>query len=445
MDAVTAADFQAVLARAYLDDGGFDQADVAQRSLDWRPYDALIAAQNYTTITSRRDGCMSAIEPIVELMPSLGWSRRMSRAPAVRGSVALPAFADTKALSGTLFIQLNDNAGIADIAAPVVVPVAFAAGTYTARDVAKGIHDELFARGIGQAGAFPDGTVVVESRVNGLAGSVRIPAPGTGTAGADQTLVRALIAPNAELFDRGYPGAGSGAPLAALPNGGRSRPGAAAASATWVFQSGAGGPTTVPINIAAGQPLTEVQRAVDSALATVAGGRIGLCMIGSDETLYVEQTGPAALMLTVNGVAPPDVVQPANPGDTPEIREDPAVGLRFTVTPRTIRYSRDRFGNGVEGEFDDCGWVRIPMTINGGFTAGLRFPGGLYWTAIRNDGAKTREYHPSGDMIIAAGVDPADATRAFVHRPRYWISLTNGRTLGIVRLTSGEFLVEMLV
>jgi murein DD-endopeptidase MepM/ murein hydrolase activator NlpD len=445
MDAVTAADFQAVLARAYLDDGGFDQADVAQRSLDWRPYDALIAAQNYTTITSRRDGCMSAIEPIVELMPSLGWSRRMSRAPAVRGSVALPAFADTKALSGTLFIQLNDNAGIADIAAPVVVPVAFAAGTYTARDVAKGIHDELFARGIGQAGAFPDGTVVVESRVNGLAGSVRIPAPGTGTAGADQTLVRALIAPNAELFDRGYPGAGSGAPLAALPNGGRSRPGAAAASATWVFQSGAGGPTTVPINIAAGQPLTEVQRAVDSALATVAGGRIGLCMIGSDETLYVEQTGPAALMLTVNGVAPPDVVQPANPGDTPEIREDPAVGLRFTVTPRTIRYSRDRFGNGVEGEFDDCGWVRIPMTINGGFTAGLRFPGGLYWTAIRNDGAKTREYHPSGDMIIAAGVDPADATRAFVHRARYWISLTNGRTLGIVRLTSGEFLVEMLV
>ena len=103
----------------------------------------------------------------------------------MRGSVALPAFTNTKQLNGTLFIQLNDNATIADIAAPVVVPVAFAAGTYSARDVARRIHDELFARGIGQAGAFPDGTVVVESRVNGLAGSVRIPAPGTGTAGAE--------------------------------------------------------------------------------------------------------------------------------------------------------------------------------------------------------------------------------------------------------------------
>ena len=160
---------------------------------------------------------------------------------------------------------------------------------------------------------------------------------------------------------------------------------------------------------------------------------------------YVEQAGPNPLMLTVNGVAPPDVVQPANPGDTPELREDPAIGLRFTVTPRTIRYSRDRLGNGVEGDFDDCGWVRIPMTIAGAFTAGLRFPGGRFWTAIRNDGAKTRDYHPSGDMIISGGVDPADATRAFVHRARYWVGSTNGQTLGIVRLASGEFLVEMLL
>jgi hypothetical protein len=444
MDAVAAADFQGLLARAFLDDGGgSDRATMGSRALDARSYDALINTQNFTTITSGRDGCMSSIEPIVDLMPSLGWSRRMSRAPAVRGSVALPPFIVTRQLNGTLFIQLNDNAGIADIAAPVVVPVVFAAGPYTARDVARRIHDELFARGIGQAGAFPDGTVVVESRVDGLAGSVRIPAPGTGIVGNDQALLQVLIGPSAELFGRGYPGAGSGGPLAPLPNGARSGFDAAAAAATWVFQSGAA--STVPINITAGQSLAQIQQAVDSALATVAGGRIGLCMLGADGTLYVEQTGPNPLMLTVNGVAPPDVVLPEKPGETPELRPDPAIGLRFTVTPRTVRYSRDRFGNGVEAEFDDCGWVRIPMLASGALANNLRFPGGRYWTAIRNDAAKAREYHPSGDMIISGGVDPADPTRAFAHRTRYWISMTDSRTLGIVRNTSGEFLVEMLV
>jgi hypothetical protein len=442
MDAVSAADLQSVLARANLDDGGTDASVRGQRTLDWRPYDALGPPPAYTTITSRRDGCISAIEPVVDLAPPLRLARSLARGPAVRGSVALPAFVGTRNLSGTLSIQLNDNPGVTDIAAPVVVSVTFPAGSYSAREVARRIHEELWARGIGQAGAYPDGTVVIESRVNGLAGTVRIPAPGTGSSGADETLLRELIGTAPHLFGRGYPGAGFLGPLGNLRNGGRSRPGNASAAATWVFQAGA--VATAPINITAGQPLSDIQRAVDSALAAAPGGRIGICVIGPDDTLHIEQTGPVDLVLIVDG-APPPMVQPQNPGETAERREDPAVGLRFTRNPRTVRYSRDRIGNAVEAEFDDCGWVRIPIHTQTGATGpSLYFPGGLYWTAIRNDGAKTREYHPSGDMIISGGVDPADASLAFVHQARYWMGMDVGQTLRIVRNSSGEFLVEVL-
>jgi hypothetical protein len=401
----------------------------------------------FTRIASRRDGCISAIEPIVENIAPLGLSRALERAPAVRGSVALPAFAAPKALEGTLSIQLNDNGAIADIAAPVVVPVAFAAATYSARDVARRIHDELWARGIGQAAAYPDGTVVIESGVNGLAGSVRIPAPGTGTAGADRTLLQNLIGPAAELFGRGYPGVGFNGPLRRLRNGGRSRQGNATADATWVFQSGAAGPSTAAIAITSGQTLADIQRAVDAALASVAGRRIGMCLLGPDDTLYVEQVGPNDLMLRINGYAgtDADLIPANNPGETPEWRPDPAIGLRFTNIPRTVRYARDRFGNRNEGEFDDCGWARIPLHTQFGTTGGsLAFPGGVYWTALRTDGSKTRDFDSTGEMIASGGVDPADATRAFVHRARYWIGTDGGQPLRIVRHSSGEFLLEVL-
>jgi hypothetical protein len=448
MNTVTPNEFRAILERAYISQAG-DEARYSTRELDFRAYEAVGTAPSFATIRSNRGGCISHLDTVIDLAPSLGLSRSFERAPALRAAVVLPAFDGQKTLSGTLHIQFNDNTGSADLDPPAVVSVTFPSDDYAPADVARLIHNEIFARGFGQAGAYPDGTVVIETHVPGLAGTVRIPAPGTATSDPDQSLFRDLFGDTTERFERGWPGIGFGS----VRHGLRSLPGNARGAAVWVFS--AGPVSTAPIGVSTGASLAALRTQIDDALAAAPGGRIGLCALGTDGTLYVE-SGPVPLTLAIDG-QPWAVRLRERPGETPELKEEPAVGFRLTHVPRTIRYARDRFGNLVESEFEDAQWVRLPAARDTGMPVGsLWFPSGFYWTAIRADASKTTDYDDTGRMIISGGVHPDDASRFFVHRARYWMGLDHwdgrenggtlhiGQMLRIVRRSTGEFMLEVL-
>jgi len=442
LGAVTADEFKELLLHAYI--AANPAADSSYRdtaNCNWRAYEITQTASQSLKIRSGRDGCMSSVIPVIDFAPSLSLRRDLERAPAARAAVALPPLTGSKNLTGTLTFQFNDNPGLAGAPVAVNVPVTFPAGSYDAREVARRIHDELFGRGIGQAAAYPDGTVVIETRTPGLTGTVRVPAPGTGTSGADQSLLRELIGAASELFARGWPGVADRGAGMGLKPGFRSRPGPARTATKWKFEANTRGTST--IEISAGQGLTEIQRKVDEALAAVPAGRIGWCVLGPDETLYIEATG-SALSLLVDG-NPLAVKQPEKPGDTPERAEEPALGLRKTDEIRTLRFARDRIGRGRAEDVADAGWLRVPATSDGiPHSTLLAFPYGCYWIAVRPDAAKTRDYDATGDMVISGGQDPHSLDSHFVHRARYWVSFDGGQPLRIVKTSSGEFLLEVL-
>ncbi len=446
LEAVALADMQSVLQDAFLAEiPAADQADRGSRTLNWQAYEVPPATVPASfTLTSQRSGCLSAVELIYDEAPSLALGRGFERGPAARGSVALPAFAGTKTLpEGTLWIELNDTAAVADLAPTEVVGVEFAAGDLTAEQVAERIHEVLFGRGAGQAAAYADGTVVVETAVPGLAGSVRIPAPGAAPSAADQALADALVGAGTVLEGRGWPGAGVPGTTTLSP-GYRSRPEPARAAAQWTLSDGT---TTVTVNVAAGQSLEEVQGVVESALAA-APARIAVCLMGTDGTLYIEGTG-AQLDLTVDGAALAVTdVDPKRPGTTPERAEEPALGLRRTDETRTYRFLRDRGGDGVVAEMDDLGWLRVPANISTDAAPGApsspTFVPGRHLMAVRPDAAKATGYDAGGEMIAAAGTDPADDQHHLVHRARYWIGFQDGRPLRLARLADGTVLVDLL-
>jgi hypothetical protein len=291
---------------------------------------------------------------------------------------------------------------------------------------------------------------VVETLVNGLAGSVRIPAPGTGISGDDQALRSALLgSPTTELIGRGWPGVGFAGVDNGLRPGFRSRQSAARSAAQWVFgitPSGATAPVlTSAINIAAGQSLADIQRAVDSALQSTSNGRIGVCVLGPDGTLYVEGNNASFMLQVSVGGSVLGMVAASRPGETPERMEEPAIDLRRTDETRTFRFMRDRLGRGVETDFDDVGWVRMSADpTNGSPTWSIVFPHGRYWLSVRPDAARTTGYDASGQMVVSGGVDPADSTRAFVHRAHYWVAFQDCRPLGITRNSAGEFMLDLL-
>lgn len=478
MDTITPEQYRDALRAGFISETtALDEARRGSRQLDWRAYEVRTAAPRYFTLTSQRNGCMSAVEPIVSEAPGLGLNDDLARAPAIHGSVALPlpqvnTLADDTfnlANAGALAIELNHNTkgtppqSIEDLALRTVVEVAFTAGQYTAQEVARRIHEELFNRGAGQAAAYPDGSVVVETLVPGLAGSVTIPAPGTGSSANDQALLQALIGPAGQVRGRGWPGTGFGSP------GDRLRPGfrgkkvtSAQAAATWVFRDGAASAT---VNVTSGQSLQDIQRAVDDALKVPTGGaaRIGMCLVGPDDTLYIEGMSNAfSLEVTVGGRRL-GVLDPGQnePGKTPEREEEPALGLRRTHEIRTFRYARDRAGNGDGAQADDVGWVRIPAYVNtwpaatpanisnrrGTPARNLALPGGRFLMAARADAAKTRDYDQSGEMIASAGSAPGGGTANFVHRARYWIAFDDAQFMGIgkiVRTVEGNQVTDYL-
>jgi hypothetical protein len=478
MDNIAADHYRNALLMGFITETtALDNASRAQRQLNWNAYEVGTGMLNYFTLSSQRNGCMSALEPIILAAPGLGLNDDMARAPAIHGSVVLPLpqvntlEGDTFNLAnaGVLAIELNHNTKgtppqiIEDLASRIVVEVAFTAEDYTAREVARRIHEELFNRGAGQAAAYPDGTVVVESAIPGLAGSVIIPAPGTGSSANDQALLQALIGAASEVRGRGWPGTGFGAPGAPLRPGFRSKnvPSAQAA-ATWLFRDGAASAT---VNVVAGQSIQDIQRAVDDALKAPTGGasRIGMCLVGPDDTLYIEGlTSALTLEVTVGGKTL-GVRDPGQnePGQTPEREEEPALGLRRTHEVRTFRYARDRVGNGDGNEVDDVGWVRIPAYVNnwptatpanisnlrGTPAANLALPGGRLLTAVRADAAKTRDYDQSGEMIASAGSEPGGGPGSFIHQARYWIAFDNAQLMGIgkiVRTVSGNQVTDYL-
>jgi hypothetical protein len=440
------ADIQNALLMAFRTTSSPSQSLTASRRvMVWSGYEVPDASPSeYFTLESTQSGCNSAAEVVANLAPALALDTSRARGPALNGSISLPAFNGSKTLNGTLHIQFDDNGGMADVVQPSVVPVRFPNGSYTASQVAAVIHHELSLRESGRAAAYPDGIVVIETGTPGLAGSVRVPAPGTATGGDDQAVKNALLGSVPELFGRGWPGIG----MPATANGFRSKSGAARHDADWEFENAAGVRTSPAIHIAAGQTLTDIARAVHGAL-NVGGTRIGICLV-SEDTLWIE--GMPGSELNFAGRSVLAVTRPGDdPGVTADLAEEPACGLLRTRIPRTVRYSRDRIGNGVRTDFDDAGWVLLPRDENtarlitsarGGTP--LVFPSGRYRLAIRAEAAKTHGYAASGDMIASAGTAGG---QSFVHRARYWVGVgrSSNALLGITAAGDNDFLAEFLI
>ncbi len=442
---VSASDLAPVLLNGY---AGAPESTTAPNqaavTLDPAAYLAEPARDYFRLSDAVRDGCISAVIPIVNLSAALALDRSLERSPAIHACVCLLPITAPVDLQGTLNIQLNENPGAKGLPSASVVPVVFAGGhKYSAEDVARQIHAELFHRGLGHAAAFPDGTVVVETSMPGLAGTVRIPAQNTATAGPDQNVAKTLV--GSEKFARGWPGTGMNTPGGALIPGFRSDllP-AAAGKHDWKF-------TVAPKNVSAavtianGTAIADIASQLDNALANASGGRIGLCAVGPDKRLYIEAMAPnTTLTLEVDG-APLPVDGPSAPGDTPERRAEPALGLRRTDETRTFRFARERFGNPDPTELDDVGWVRIPADVKTGAPGKLVFPFGFYWLSVRADGARSNNYDGSGDMIVSGAVDPKDPHRTFVQAARYWCQLGSSVNWLQVVKTGDDFLVRVLL
>lgn len=435
-----------------------DSVNRTHRQLDWGTYEIRRTnPPSYLHMTSQRNGCMSSLEPVVCLMKGVKLNCDLERAPAIHASVLLSCpevntlDADTFNLpsDATLRIELNDNGNIEGFPGKSVLEVPFPAGDYTVREAARRIHEDLFNSGAGRAAAYPDGKVVVETAVPGLAGSIRIPAGGTVADGADQALLQKLTGSTAsDLKARGWPGVGFGAPGDPLRPGYRSKNVTnAQADAQWNFSDGT---ATATVTVSNGDTLQAIQSAVDSALASATvlapgGGtkRIGICLLGPDDTLYIEATGPSlTLEVVVNGNALATIDPgPHEPGGTPERAEEPAVGLRRTSEIRTFLLARDYVGDGDGDETDNLGWIRTPAFANslpaafddlkGSPAWNLSLPFGRYLTAARADASKTLDYHESGEMVISGSTHPDDEKRHFVHQVRYWIQFASGQPLGI--------------
>jgi hypothetical protein len=440
---VSAEDYASALALGWVGlDRVRDTTRAAAVSIDRSSYRAGATAEEHAVLASNRSGCMSAVVPVVTT-PALALETGLARAAAVRASVRLGPIVAPVPLQGTLTIELNANGVAARLPAPALVPVPFEPGDYDAPAVAARIHDALFRQGLGMAAAYPDGSVVVETATPGLAGTIRVPAPGTATSGADQALATALTG-GASHFDRGWPGAGMARPGDAMPLGWRATHAAAQGAGEWSFADAAG--RVARVSLTAGQDAAAIAEALDAALANaVAAGlpaaRIGLASIGTDGLLYVDALAEP-LTFALDG-QPLAVLDPDRPGTTRARRDEPLLGLRRTEELRTFRYMRDRSGEGDPADADDAGWIRTPIDINGvPGTIGF-WPRGRYFLAVRSDGAKATNYDASGGMVRAA-VDGPEPGTAVILQARYWAALTNGELLRVLHVANGDVLLDMV-
>ena len=436
------------------EDATADQAQCNEVTIDLgpcRPRDTAVTPNlpSFVRILSTRFGCMSSVIPLVSA-PSLALDRTLERGPAVRASVQLDAFAGVKAVpAGELVIALGGIPTAPDYAPSATVSVRFDGTHLTAQEVAARIHQELFQRGVGMAACYPDNVVVVETLVNGIAGAIELPAPGTTPA------VAAALCPGDPRKARGWPGAGTGI----IPDGFRSEARAPTANTRWKFRTSRDAAATgaavwevefrvpaAPIDVCARELHTALGNAQRSG--TAVRTRIGIAAVGPDGCLYIEAVGfqplflfqvdgndrEASRLLEVQRDRPQQTrpvavgVAPTQVGEGFELPDEPGLGLRRVNQLRTVRYVRDGIGAGAIGDMKDLGWVRSPTDSRSGETSFFTYwPEGRYLLAVRAEAARIGNYDGTGDMIISHGVDGSDESRGFVHRARYWVNLTGFR------------------
>jgi murein DD-endopeptidase MepM/ murein hydrolase activator NlpD len=416
-----------------------------------RPRDVAVSGglPSFVRIASERFGCMSSVIPLVSA-PSLELDRTLERGPAVRASVQLDGFAGVKAVpAGELVIALGGIPTAPDYAPATTVSVRFDGTHLTAQEVAARIHQELFQRGVGMAACYPDGVVVVETLVNGIAGAIELPAAGTTPA------VAAALCPGDPRRARGWPGAGTGR----IPDSFRSEARAPAQGTRWKFRTDRDAtPGTVAWEVDFTVPngtIEDCARALHAELGraqqtgTANRNRIGIAAVGPDGCLYIEAVNPHSLFLfKVNDrdheASPPLRVQadrqqqprPAAVGVAPthvgrgfEPPDEPGLRLRRVNQLRTVRYVRDGIGAGAIGGMNDLGWVRAPSDSRSGEPTFFHYwPAGRYLLAVRSEAARSGS-QDTGGMIISHGVDGADDSRGFVHRARYWVDLAGFREM----------------
>jgi len=412
----------------------------------------VIAAPSRILFQSQIDGCTSSLI-LLSKPSSLSFERSFERAPAIRASVALPAFDPAnpltakKHLSGDLFVFLDDNGPASDIAPPISVKVHFDDGDYTATDVAVRIDRELAAQGVGCAAVFADGVIVVETFTPGIAGSIEIPSPSDpSTAG----IVSALgLAPS--LRARGWPTFRT--PPANTSVGFRSKAGGPiAAGVLWrfTFTPAGGGGVPVPLDYTTltGDTVDSVVAALDTKFKAAPGGRVGICKKGADGAIFIEAMPGFGIALSVaTGAAAPAALAVTAPGDPDkwqsgwDIAADPGYDFRPTDVLRTYRLVYDPSGVATEPKLIDAGWVRPPtqQAAAGGINllSVLRWPDGHYLVAARAEASKTDGYVAAGEMIRSSGNAILDGnTVGIIHSARYWAGATAFKLLGVRKLGS---------
>jgi hypothetical protein len=461
VDEVSAEQYRDLVRGAYIEEiANTDASIITSRSFNWSAYYSDDAIRTHLVIQSDRLGCLSSVIPIVDRTTCFGWKKQFQRSPAIFASVAFAPITTPLNISGILSIQFNNNAGGEDLPHTVITDVNFPlkTGGYNAADVAARLNEELLGRGAGQAGAYPDGTVVIESSVPGLNGSVCVPAPGTVTV-SNTALVSAFLGTGTNPRNgRGWPGIPV-TELTLLTPGFRSKVGPASADAVWQFTDAS---RTVSVPVISGDTLIVIRDKCENAFKPDAAfGRMASCQINEeDNCLYIEATGSPCTLAVQAGGRTLDVIDPSLPGQTPEREEDPACGLRLTNETRTWYFCRDRFDKGNFADMDESKWVRVtavmralsmPPLAAGQPGLAQQIPGGRYWTAVRADAAKTTNYDPSGEMIISGAslpvnpVDPAAGNYCIVHRARYWTMHADGQHLSLSQTPDGRFLVDIVI
>jgi hypothetical protein len=321
----------------------------------WRSrYDAKADAP-VLRVRSRRLGCMSTVTG-EHGHAAFAFERSLQRGPAVRAAAVIPPGGPVVLASpATLAIVFDDNGTGPDVAPPRRVTVEMAAKTWQRDELAAHIHAAVFGPGVGMAGAFPDGSIVVETMTWGLAGSVTLPADGSsglGPLGLGVTQTRRGWA-GSGVFEshEGFRTAANLSPIApAAPGtvnqantpyvpvrGWRAAHRQPSAGIEWVFRDG---PPNMPgvfssprLTLQAGWSPEQLVNEVDRALASATrppptgGGpttqRIGFAKLGSDNALHIE-TRSRVLMLEVKPSS--GAVCVLGHPDGPDPTDLPAVG-----------------------------------------------------------------------------------------------------------------------
>ena len=417
--------------------------------------------KEFATIQSRRSGCMSSITPMVfasgsAVPPAFDMDFTLTQAPATRAAIQLKPFA-SQTLSGTLEFKFNENDSHPEMPAEIIVPVSVPSATYAPQDLAKLIHNQLFEAGIGMARAYTGGAIMVETQAIGIGGTIRVTTP-------DSPLESTLFGD--KTFSRGWPNAGRLSPGRWRLPGFRSASDSLSDAPFWTFTDGLPPTTTgtppvcaaqhsvVTFAAGSGDSMESVATRLNEALGRAALGtatkRIGFAAVGDDGRLYIEGLDSRFDLITSVEVKEDDCeldVTPFPPtapaprvGGTPERQTEPAAGLRRTHEIRTMRLIYDRNGQGVEEQFNDFQWLRVPAHPE----TGARYPfphlvAGRYRAVAQVDAAKSGEYSEETNMLVVVG----ELTTPVILQARFWMEMDHSVEFGTLIGPDGKILLNL--